>query len=100
ATLLPLDGYADPEILPIHKGAGTAVVAAGTDILTAGSDGSVALVRRDDYGGLTEAGRLERRLRCSDARVKGMKREHERLIFLANDAIADGEAKKHRQPYR
>lgn len=74
------------ETVPIHSGTGTAVLAASGDILTAGSDGSVALVRRDRIGGLAEIARLERRLRCAGARVEGLKRERERLIFLANNA--------------
>jgi len=85
AAWVPLTST-EVETVPVHSGTGTAVLAAGGDILTAGSDGSVALVRRDRIGGLAEIARLERRLRCAGARVDGLKRERERLIFLANDA--------------
>jgi CheY-like chemotaxis protein len=85
AAWIPLDSM-EAETVPIHSGTGTAALAVGGDILTAGSDGSVALVRRDAAGGLTEIARLERRLLCAGARVGGLKRERERLIFLANDA--------------
>jgi hypothetical protein len=79
-------GPTEAETVSVHSGTGTAVLAVGDDILTAGSDGSVALVRRDAISGLAEISRLERRLRCAGARVEGLKRERERLIFLANDA--------------
>ncbi len=82
-----LDSSTETEKVPVHNSAGTAVIAASGDILAAGSDGSVALIRRDAVGALVEVSRLERRLRCAGARVEGLKRERERLIFLANDAL-------------
>ena len=89
AACFPLDNSIEGGTLSVHGGAGTAVIAAGTEILTAGSDGSIALIRRRKDNTLTEAGRLTRRLRCSGARVDRMKRERERLIFLANEATDD-----------
>ena len=48
---LPLDNIADPEhTLIIHHGAGTAVTAANEDVVSSGTDGSVALTRRDANG--------------------------------------------------
>lgn len=45
---LPLDNIAEPEhTLIVHDGAGTAVTAANGDVLSSGTDGSVALTRRD-----------------------------------------------------
>ena len=83
-----LDESMVSETLLVHSGVGTAVAAAGADIITAGSDGSVAWIQRREDGTLVEVGRLVRRLRCPGARVKGLKRERERVIFLANDATA------------
>jgi Rho termination factor, N-terminal domain/Pentapeptide repeats (8 copies)/NACHT domain len=69
-----------------HGGAGTAVVAANGDTLSAGSDGSVALVRQGKDLKLKITSRLERRLRCSGARIRGLQGVRERDIFLANGA--------------
>ena len=70
----------------LHEGKGTAVIASGAEVLTAGSDGSVVLLRRDSSGELVEISKLERRLRCAGAKVANLRREHERAIFIANGA--------------
>ena len=71
-----------------HQGAGTAVTTSGSGVLSAGVDGSLVLRRRD--GNLpVVVSRLERRLRCAGAKVKGLRRERERLAFLANRADGD-----------
>ena len=86
---LPLDNIADPELttLEVHHGAGTAVTAAGVDVLSSGTDGSVALTRRDANGVPALAARAERRLRCAGARVDNMKSEREVAVFTANGAV-------------
>ena len=80
------DDSTDVDSVQAHSGAGTAVIAANGDILSAGSDGSVALVRQDENLKLKIASRLERRLLCLEARVRGLKGVRERDIFLANGA--------------
>ena len=87
AVWLQIDGPTGTESVSVHSGAGTAVVAAEGDVLSAGSDGSLALIRQDGTGEPVVASRLERRLRCSGARVEGLKGNQERLIFLANGAV-------------
>lgn len=86
AICIRTDGLLESSTAPLHNGIGTAMIATGTAVLTAGSDGSLALVRTDDAGALVEVARLERRLRCSGAKVDRMKREHERSVFVANGA--------------
>jgi pyruvate-formate lyase-activating enzyme len=84
---------ADPrgaQSIPVHSGAGTAVIAADRGVLSAGSDGSVALTRPDGVGNPIVAARLERRLQCSGALVEGLKGDCELSIFLANGAHAPG----------
>ena len=84
---LPLDKIAGPEHTPIvHYGVGTAVTAANGDVLSSGTDGSVALTRRDANGIPAVLARVERRLRCTGARVKNMKSEREIAVFTANGA--------------
>jgi hypothetical protein len=68
-----------------HQGAGAAVANSASGVLSAGVDGSLVLSRRDGNLPMVVS-RLERRLRCTDAKVKGLRREHERLAFLANRA--------------
>ena len=65
---------------------GTAVTAAHGDVLSSGTDGSVALTRRDANGAPAVVARVERRLRCVGARVKNMKSEREIAVFTANGA--------------
>jgi hypothetical protein len=84
---LPLDSIADPQhTLVVHHGAGTAVTGADGDVLSSGTDGSVALTRRDANGVPAVIARVERRLRCAGARVKNMKSEREVVVFTANGA--------------
>ncbi|MGP8000179.1 MAG: N-6 DNA methylase [Streptosporangiaceae bacterium] len=86
-TWLPLDSIADPEhTLVVHHGAGTAVTAANGDVLSSGTDGSVALTRRDANGVPAVVARVERRLRCAGAHIKNMKSEREFAVFTANGA--------------
>lgn len=83
---LRLDCATTAELISVHSGAGTVVATFNDDVLTAWSDASVVLVRRDSDGAPRLISHLERRLRCAGAKVKGLKRERERLIFLANGA--------------
>ncbi len=84
---LALDNIADPEhTLVVHHGAGTAVTAANGDVLSSGTDGSVALTRREANGIPVLVAKVERRLRCAGARVKNMKSEREIAVFTANGA--------------
>ena len=84
---LALDNIAGPEhTFVVHHGAGTAVTAANGDVLSSGTDGSIALARRDANGVPTLVARVERRLRCAGARVKDMKSEREIAVFTANGA--------------
>jgi DNA-binding GntR family transcriptional regulator len=83
-------GGAQPVVsVAVHHGAGTAVAASGDSILSAGADGSIAITRRNGAGPPVVVARLERRLRCEGARVRGLRREQERLAFVANGADAD-----------
>jgi len=85
---LPLDNHADPEhTLIVHHGAGTAVAAANGDVLSSGTDGSIALTRRDANGVPAVVARAERRVRCAGARVKNMESKREIAIFTANGAV-------------
>lgn len=86
AAWLDLEYPTNAELISVHSGAGTAVMVFNADILTAWSDASVVLIRRDLDGAPRVIARLERRLQCAGAKVKRLKREHERLIFLANGA--------------
>jgi Pentapeptide repeats (8 copies) len=78
------------ESIQAHSGAGTAMIAANGDILSAGSDGSVVLIRQERDATVRLVSRLERRLRCARARVEGLRGVRERDIFLANGADAWG----------
>jgi hypothetical protein len=77
----PLAGF-----VAAHQGVGTAVTTSASSVLSTGADGSITLTRRDANSPPVIVSRLERRLRCSDARVKGLRRERERTAFLANGA--------------
>ena len=92
---LPMDGSAEVETVSVHSGAGTAVIGASRDVLSAGSDGSVALTRRDEAERALVISRLERRLRCSGALVEELKSDRERAIFLANGADDRGSPARH-----
>ena len=72
--------------LAVHDGAGTAVTAANGNVLSSGTDGSVALTRANANGAPTVVARVEQRLRCTGARVKNMQSEREVGIFIANGA--------------
>ncbi len=93
-TRFRLDRAADAYCVPVHNGAGTAVLATGSEILSAGSDGTIAVLRPDAAGALTVAGRLQRRLQCAGAKVDGLRRDRERLLFLANGAKDAGSVAK------
>ena len=87
---LPMDDVTEAASVWGHSGPGTAVIAANRDVLSAGSDGSVALTRRDGDGRPVLISRLERRLRCSGARVEELKSDRELAVFLANGANGPG----------
>jgi hypothetical protein len=72
--------------LAVHHCAGTAVTAANGDVLSAGSDGSVALAQRRPDGTPVVAARVERRIRCAGARIEGMKGNREHAVFASNGA--------------
>jgi hypothetical protein len=83
----PLKKAADPvRYLAVHDGAGTAVTAANGNVLSSGTDGSVALAGPNVNGALTVVARVEQRLRCAGARVKNMQSEREIAILIANGA--------------
>jgi len=83
----PLKTTPDPgRNLAVHDGAGTAVTAANGNVLSSGTDGSVALTGPDANGALTVVARVEQRPRCTGARVKNMQSEREVAIFIANGA--------------
>ncbi len=90
AAWLPMDGVTEVASVCGHSGAGTAVIAANRDVLSAGSDGSVALLRRDGDGIPVLVSRLERRLRCSGAKVDELTSDRELAVFLANGANGPG----------
>ena len=87
-TWLGTDDSPQVGFVAAHQGAGTAVTTSGSSVLSAGADGSIALTRRDGNGPPVIVSRLDRRLRCSGAKVKGLRRERERLAFQANRADA------------
>ncbi len=88
-TWLGTDDSPQIGFVTAHQGAGTAATTSGSNVLSAGADGSIALTRRDGNGPPVIVSRLDRRLRCSGAKVKGLRRERERLTFLANHADAN-----------
>lgn len=84
---VPLGCGSDPEsTLVVHHGAGAAVAALDGEVLSSGTDGSIALARRNANGIPSVVARVERRLRCAGARVEQMKSDRELAIFAANGA--------------
>jgi hypothetical protein len=65
---------------------GSAVISGDGNIVSAGSDGSLAVVRQQQHSALRVISRLERRLQCAGAKVEGLKGSREREVFLANGA--------------
>ena len=87
AVWTPFADSISAESVAVHSGAGTAVIAVDGEVLSAGCDGSVALIKYDGADRPEVVSRIERRLQCSGARVGGMRGDRERLIFLTNNAI-------------
>lgn len=86
-TRLPLNNSGDSEsTLAVHHGAGAAVTAADGQVVSSGTDGSVALTGHDAKGIPTVVVRVARRLRCDGALVEAMKSDREFAILTANGA--------------
>jgi hypothetical protein len=84
---VPLNNSGNPEsTLQVHRGAGTAVTAADGQVISSGTDGSVALTMRDTNGRPAVVAQSERSVRCEGALVEGMKSDRELVILTANGA--------------
>lgn len=71
----------------VHQGAGTAVLVTQDGLLSAGSDGSLAVIAHGDSGGALIGSRIERQLRCAGARVNELRGDREKAIFISNGAV-------------